>query len=43
MREGGKALFLMPSKLAYGSAGYYSIPGYTPLLFEVDLVKVKKR
>ena len=43
MREGGKAVFLMPSKLAYGSAGYYSIPGYTPLLFEVNLVKVKKR
>jgi FKBP-type peptidyl-prolyl cis-trans isomerase len=43
MREGGKAVFLMPSKLAYGSAGYYIIPGYTPLLFEVYLVKVKKR
>jgi hypothetical protein len=43
MREGGKALFLMPSKLAYRSAGYYSIPGYTSLLFEVDLVKMKKR
>jgi FKBP-type peptidyl-prolyl cis-trans isomerase len=43
MREGRKALFLMPSKLAYGSAGYYGIPGYTPLLFEVVLVKAKKR
>ncbi len=43
MREGGKAMFLMPSKLAYGSAGYSIIPGYTPLLYEVDLVKVKKR
>jgi hypothetical protein len=43
MREGGKALFLIPSNLAYGSAGYYTIPGYTPLLYEVVLVKVKKR
>lgn len=43
MKEGGKALFLTPSKLAYGSSGYYIIPAYTPLLWEVDLVKVGKR
>jgi len=43
MREGGRALFLIPSKLAYGPEGYYTIPGYTPLLYEVDLVKVKKK
>lgn len=42
MKEGGKALFLVPSKLAYGSAGYYTIPGYTPILFEVNLLKVKR-
>ena len=42
MREGGRALFLIPSKLAYGPEGYYTIPGYTPILYEVDLVKVKK-
>jgi FKBP-type peptidyl-prolyl cis-trans isomerase FkpA len=41
MKEGGKAKMLLPSSLAYGSYGYYSIPGYTPLLFEVQLVKVK--
>jgi FKBP-type peptidyl-prolyl cis-trans isomerase len=42
MSEGGKATFLMPSKLAYGTNGSYPrIPGYAPLLFEVELVKVK--
>ena len=42
MRGGGKALFLVPSKLAYGSTGnYFTIPGFTPLLFDVWLVRVK--
>jgi FKBP-type peptidyl-prolyl cis-trans isomerase len=41
MKEGGKAKMLLPSSLAYGSYGYRTIPGYTPLLFEVTLVKVK--
>ena len=40
MKEGGKARFLIPSSLGYGPAGYYSIPGYTPLLYEVTLVRV---
>jgi FKBP-type peptidyl-prolyl cis-trans isomerase FkpA len=40
MRQGGTAQFLVPSKLAYGTQGYYSIAGYTPLLYEVQLVKV---
>ena len=40
MKEGGKARFLIPSSLAYGPSGYYSIPGYTPLLYDVTLVKV---
>ena len=40
MKEGGKATLLIPSKLAYGSTGQYSIPGYTPLLFDIQLVKV---
>jgi hypothetical protein len=43
MKEGGKALFLLPSNLAYGETGFYSyVPGNTPILFEVDLVKLKK-
>lgn len=41
MKPGGKALMLIPSKLGYGSIGSYFIPGYTPLLFEVTLVKVE--
>ena len=41
MKEGGKARFLTPSSLAYGQAGIWgTIPGYTPLIFEVTLVKV---
>jgi FKBP-type peptidyl-prolyl cis-trans isomerase FkpA len=40
MKEGGSAQFLVPSKLAYGPQGYYTIAGYTPLLYEVQLVKV---
>jgi FKBP-type peptidyl-prolyl cis-trans isomerase len=42
MKEGGKAMFLIPSKLAYGPSGAYPyIQGYTPILFDVELVKVK--
>lgn len=42
MKQGGKARFLTPSSLAYGAAGYEGIiPGYTPLLWEVVLMKVK--
>jgi FKBP-type peptidyl-prolyl cis-trans isomerase len=42
MKEGGKARFLTPSKLAYGQAGIWgTIPGYTPLLWEISLVSVK--
>ena len=40
MKVGGKALFLTPSKLAYGTSGTYYIPGYTPLLFDVELVRL---
>jgi FKBP-type peptidyl-prolyl cis-trans isomerase len=40
MKEGGKAIFLVPSKLAYGASGYYTIQGYTPLLFDVELAKI---
>lgn len=41
MKEGGISMFLVPSKLAYGPSGYYIIEGYTPLLYDVELVKVK--
>jgi FKBP-type peptidyl-prolyl cis-trans isomerase FkpA len=42
MREGGQSLLLTPSRLAYGPTGnYYNISGYTPLLYFVELIKVK--
>jgi len=40
MKEGGKSTLLIPSKLGYGPSGYYTIGGYTPLLFDVELVRV---
>jgi FKBP-type peptidyl-prolyl cis-trans isomerase len=50
-KEGGKATLLIPSKLGYGGTGsdyyydpsygyYQTIPGYTPLLFDIELVRV---
>ena len=39
MKPGGKSTLLIPSKLAYGASGTYGIPGYTPLLFDIELVK----
>jgi FKBP-type peptidyl-prolyl cis-trans isomerase len=42
MKVGEKAQLLVPSKLGYGPTGYYIIGGYTPLLFDLELVKVKK-
>ncbi len=41
MKEGGKATLIMPSSLAYGTRGSGSIPPYTSLIFEVELVDVK--
>lgn len=50
MRLGSKARILLPSSMAYGSMGYgtydaysryYSIiPGYTPLLFDLEVMEV---
>ncbi len=42
MKEGGEAMLIIPSSLAYGSVGsyYMGIPGYTPLGFTVILDKV---
>jgi FKBP-type peptidyl-prolyl cis-trans isomerase len=41
MKEGGKATLLIPSALAYGPGGRYPIQGYTPLLFDIELVRIK--
>jgi FKBP-type peptidyl-prolyl cis-trans isomerase FkpA len=41
MREGGKSMLLIPSKLAYGPSGYYFIDGWTPLIFDIEIVRIK--
>lgn len=41
MKEGGKATLIIPSSLAYGAYGNNTIPGYTSLIFEVELLDVK--
>ncbi len=40
MKEGGKALLIVPSDLAYGAAGRGNIPGYSTLVFEVELLNI---
>lgn len=43
MQEGGKARFIIPSKLAYGETGVGSdILPYSTLIFEVELIKIKE-
>jgi len=43
MKKGGKAVFIIPSKLAYGKEGYSTIiPSYASLIFEVELLSIKK-
>lgn len=47
MKVGGKANFVMPYNLAYGTIEYTSlqgtkVPAYTPVVFEVEVVSVKK-
>jgi len=42
MKDGGKARLLTPSKLAFGFEGVWQIiPGYTPLLWIIDIDSVK--
>jgi len=42
MKKGGKAKFIIPSKLGYGSSGAgATIPPFSPLVFEVELLDVK--
>lgn len=41
LNKGGKAVLLIPSKLGYGANGMYPISGYTPLLFDVELIRIK--
>ena len=40
MKEGGTAILIVPSDLGYGPDGYSDIPGYTPLVFTVELIDI---
>jgi FKBP-type peptidyl-prolyl cis-trans isomerase len=41
MKEGGKTIFYIPENLAYGSRAQGKIPAYSPLVFEVELIKIE--
>ncbi len=41
MRAGGKRTLISPADLGYGAGGAGSIPPYSTLIFEVELLKVK--
>ena len=43
MKEGDKWEVWMPWKLAYGETGSNPIPGYTTLVFEIELVEIVER
>lgn len=40
MKEGGTARFVVPSRLGYGIKGFGPVPGDTPVVYDVELVKV---
>lgn len=40
MKEGGTAILIVPSDLGYGPDGQSDIPGYTPLVFTVELLDI---
>lgn len=41
MKVGGKRTLIIPSSMAYGRTGYGAIPPNTPLVFDVELLKVE--
>lgn len=40
MKEGGRASLIIPSFIGYGSDGMGSVPGYTTLIYDIELLKV---
>jgi FKBP-type peptidyl-prolyl cis-trans isomerase FkpA len=43
MNVGKKLEFIVPSNLAYGSAGYGSVPPYTSLIFVAKMMMIKPK
>ena len=41
MKQGGKAMLIIPSSIAYGEVDKGQIPPYSTLVFDVELVEVK--
>ncbi len=42
LHQGEKATIVVPSAIAYGTRGNQGIPPFTPLVFDVELIKVSK-
>ncbi len=40
MKNGGKATLIIPSSLAYGPEGKGKIPGYSTLIFDIELLGI---
>jgi len=42
LKPGGKGIFLIPSRIAYGAKGFgHEIPAHAPLIFTVELVSAE--
>ena len=41
LSKGGSGIFLIPSAQAYGTGGYSTIPPYTPLEFNIEIIDIK--
>jgi FKBP-type peptidyl-prolyl cis-trans isomerase FkpA len=41
LTDGSKAIFVIPSKLAYGETGNQGIAPFSTLVFDIELVKIK--
>nr|WP_320118402.1 FKBP-type peptidyl-prolyl cis-trans isomerase [uncultured Marinifilum sp.] len=41
-KEGGKGMLLIPAHLGYGNNDYYTIPGGSVLIFDIELISVNE-
>lgn len=42
MKEGGKRRLIIPAKLAYGDQASATIPANSPLVFDIELIKINQ-